>query len=115
MTILITGRYRDGGAEDRMAIRDVHLEYIIANLDRIRFAGALATDDDAGATGMLIAHATDSIEDAKAFMADEPYTKAGLFGEVRYERLRQFIPHPIEPDFLREELVRERRRLGKAP
>ena len=112
MTIVITCTYRSGGADARLAIRDRHLEYVIAHLPGIRFAGALASDDDRDATGMLIALATDDLERAHRFMDREPYHRDGLFAEVRYARLRQFIPHPTSPDFLEEELVRERRRLA---
>lgn len=112
MTILITCRYRDGGADARLAIRDVHLEYIVAHRSEIRYAGALASDDDRDAVGMLIAHEADDFEVAEAFMAEEPYRRNGLFAEVTYARLRQFIPHPETPDFLQQELARERQRLG---
>jgi len=111
MTIVITCTYRAGGADARLAIRDRHLEYIIANLADIRYAGALASEDDREATGMLIAHAAEDIETAQRFMEQEPYRSHGFFTDIRYARLRQFIPHPTTPDFLQEELGRERLRL----
>ena len=113
MTIVITCLYRDGGADARLAIRDVHLAYIVANLADLRYAGALASDDDRHATGMLIAHGTDDLAIAHDFMAREPYHRHGLFAQVAYQRLRQFIPHPTTPDFLVQELGRERQRLRR--
>ena len=65
------------------------------------------------ARGEPIVHATDDLEIARRFMADEPYSRNGLFRLITYRRLRQFIPHPVEVDFLAEELARERVRLGR--
>lgn len=112
MSYLITCIYRPGGEQERMPLRDVHLEYIIENLNRIDYAGALTDDGDHRAIGMFIALATDDRSVALSFMDQEPYTSFGLFESVTYQRLRKFIPNE-NPRFLNEELVRERQRLGK--
>lgn len=112
MPMLLTCYYRSpAAAVERLAIRDRHIEYILRHKEHIALAGAI--DDQSGlAVGMFVGLATESRAQADAFMSDEPYNRARLFGSVRIDHLIQFIPHAYER-FLEEELLRERDRLGR--
>ena len=110
MPMLLTCYYRSPAAsQERLAIRDRHIKYILQHRPRIILAGALS-DDDGRAIGMFVALATESRGEAEAFIAAEPYRQADLFSHVGIERLTQYIPHD-NARFLEEELERERKRL----
>lgn len=109
MPYLITCRYMPGGAERRLEIRDMHIEYILRHRVLITLAGAILNNDGT-AGGMFVALGVESASEADAFIRDEPYNRAGLFETVSLDLLKQFIPHSNE-NFLNEELERERIRL----
>ena len=102
MPIALDCRYRPRGAEDRLAIRDVHLKYMIAKRDAVLSGGASMSGESI--IGMYVLLATDEPEQADAFLANEPYTQAGLFSEIRRTVYRDFIPEPYE-GFLAELLA----------
>ncbi len=112
MSWLVSATYRPGGAQARLAIRDRHLEYLLARAAQLRFGGALLDDGDPPTvTGMFVAIEAGSRDDVQRFVDDEPYRRAGLFDTVTIVRLQQFVPH-ADPDFLVNELRRERARLA---
>lgn len=112
MPYLVTCIYLPDAATTRLGIRDLHIRYILDNLAKIDYAGALSSEDGKESIGMFVALKTDSIEQARQFLAQEPYTLAQLFGSVNFARLHCFIPHD-DPHFLLDELKRERTRLAK--
>jgi uncharacterized protein YciI len=99
--------YRPGGAEDRLPIRDVHIEYMIANRQWLEQGGALMSADGAIVEGMFLVLRHESREQVEAFLAGEPYTHAGLFGTVTIELFDRFVPH-ADPDFLEKLLIAAR-------
>ena len=105
MPVAIECIYRPGGAEERFTIRDVHLEYVIANRHKILAGGPLHIGETTA--GMYLLLTTGDLEEAQAFSAIEPYTKAGLFVEVRFTVVEGFIPEPRE-GFLQDLLVAAR-------
>ncbi|WP_153141672.1 hypothetical protein [Paraburkholderia agricolaris] len=112
MPVLIACYYRSPlAAQQRLAIRDRHIEYILQHKESIAFAGAIC-DAQNQPTGMFVALKTDLGSDADDFIVGEPYNRASLFESVRIDRLMQFIPHSNE-SFLEEELQREKMRLGR--
>jgi len=94
MPIAIDCRYRPGGAEDRLAIRDIHLEYMIANKPWVIAGGAAMQGPQV--VGMYLLLATGEMAEAEAFLDQEPYTRAGLFAEVRKTFFEGYIPEPHE-------------------
>lgn len=90
-------RYRPGGAEDRFAIRDVHLEYMMSVQKRILAGGACM--EGCTVVGMYVLLATEDALQIDEFLASEPYTQAGLFNEIRRTVFTAFIPEP-SPNFL---------------
>lgn len=70
---------RPGAAELRQRVRPEHKAYLAQVADRIAFAGPLTDDDGQTMVGSLLAIDFDSREAARAWLADEPFTRAGLY------------------------------------
>jgi len=68
-----------GSGELRQRVRPEHKIYLAAIADRIAFAGPLMADDGQTMTGSLLAIDFDSRAAAQAWLADEPFTRAGLY------------------------------------
>lgn len=100
--------YRPGGAEDRLAIRIPHLEYMIAALPIKLFGGAILADDGS-AIGMEVILRVPDRAAAERFLAAEPYARAGLFERVEITPVRPMVP-PGDGTRLHAELARERAR-----
>jgi uncharacterized protein len=106
MLTVVRCLYRPGGAEERLHIRDVHVEYMIANRGFLERGGALVSKDGA-VEGMFLILRHDSRVAVEAFLAEEPYTRAGLFATTTIECFEQFVPH-ADPRFLDKLLVAAR-------
>ncbi len=83
----------------RKATRPRHIEYLRELIDagRVRFAGphpAIDSPDPgpAGFTGSLIIAEFDSIEDCRAWAAQDPYALEGVFAEVTIKPVLQVHP-----------------------
>ncbi len=63
----------------RQRVRPEHKAYLGAVAGRIAFAGPLTHDDGLQMVGSLLAIDFDSREAAMAWLADEPFTRAGLY------------------------------------
>ena len=74
----------------RMATREAHLAWIGARMDQMKLGGPFldAAGDMAGS--LMIVEATD-LAGAKAFNADDPYTRAGLWERVEIRPFRTTI------------------------
>lgn len=72
---------KPGSAELRLAHRAAHLEYVSARAELVRMGGPLL-DDDGGMNGSLLVIDTPDRAAAEAFLAGDPYAKAGLFERV---------------------------------
>lgn len=92
MATAIHCRYRPGGAEDRLSIRDVHLEYMMAHAGLVLAGGAIVEGDQV--TGMYLLLATDDAARVDALLAQEPYTQAKLFASVERLSVQVFMPEP---------------------
>lgn len=85
--ILTTDR-KDAG-DLRAKTRDVHVQYLTANMHKLLAAGALIDDDGTGGHGGILIVDTDDRKEAEAFAANDPFTKAGLFEKVTVTRWRK--------------------------
>ena len=85
--ILTTDR-KDAG-DLRAKNREAHLKYLDANMSRLLAAGALISDDGTGGSGGILIVDTDDRKEAEAFIAADPFTKAGLFEKVTVTRWRK--------------------------
>jgi uncharacterized protein YciI len=104
MLTVVRCLYRPGGAEDRLPIRDVHIEYMIANRHWVEQGGALMSPDGSTVEGMFLILRHESRREAQVFLANEPYTRAGLFATLTIESFDRFVPH-ADPQFLEKLLV----------
>ena len=73
----------------RASVRERHVAYLEANVHRLLAAGAMTEDDGTGGSGGIILVDTDSREEAERFIADDPFTQAGLFDRVIVKRWRK--------------------------
>lgn len=73
----------------RAELRGVHLDYLDANKHKLLAAGALIEDDGSGGHGGLIIVDTDDRAEAETFIANDPFTEAGLFESVTVTRWRK--------------------------
>lgn len=102
MAYLIHCLYRPGGAQERLAIRRRHIEHMLEWLPRTVFGSAIL-GDGAEPIGMVVALSVDDEAEARRFIDDEPYHRAGLFGVVAVNRLVQMTP-PHTREVLEREL-----------
>jgi hypothetical protein len=117
MATALLCRYRPGGAEDRLAIRDVHLEYMLAHAAGVRAGGAVF--EGTAVVGMYVLLHTDDPGEVDTFLLGEPYTRAGLFAGVERTQVQLFMPEP-HPGLLDRLLVESRElalklRAGRTP
>lgn len=66
-------------AELRLRIRPEHKAYLAQKAEQIAFAGPLVAEDGQTMIGSLLAIDFDSLSAAQAWLADEPFTRAGLY------------------------------------
>ena len=71
-----------GASALRDAVRPEHRAYLAGVAGRIAFAGPLVADDGVAMIGSLLAIDFASREAAMAWLADEPFTRAGLYAGV---------------------------------
>lgn len=103
MSYLVHCVYRPGGAQDRMAIRRVHIQHMLEWLPRTVFGSALLNEDGSQHIGMVVALDVATREEALRFVATEPYCKAGLFQSITVNPLVQMTP-PYTRELLEREL-----------
>ena len=70
---------KPGAAALRQRVRPEHKAYLGAVAERIAFAGPLTHDDGVAMIGSLLVIDFPSREAAMRWLADEPFTRAGLY------------------------------------
>ena len=73
---------RSDAGDLRLRMRPEHKTYLAAMADRIAFAGPLTQDDGQTMLGSLLAIDFEDRAAAERWLADEPFTKAGLYQAV---------------------------------
>lgn len=73
---------KPGASELRQRVRPEHKAYLAAVAERIAFAGPFTTDDGQQMLGSLLAIDFASREAAQAWLAAEPFTRAGLYAST---------------------------------
>jgi hypothetical protein len=89
MPYAIVTQDKPEGAQIRAAARAAHIEYLTAHKDKLLAAGALIDDDGTGGHGGILIVDTDERAEAERFIAEDPFTKAGLFAKVTVTRWRK--------------------------
>jgi uncharacterized protein YciI len=99
MWYLILGADVDDSLAARKQARPAHLERLQAlhAEGRLKLAGPLPAIDaedpgEAGFTGSVIVAAFDSIDDARAWAADDPYVHAGVYDTILVKPYRHVFP-----------------------
>lgn len=83
---------KPGAAELRQRVRPEHKAYLAAVADRIAFAGPLTHDDGVAMIGSLLAIDFPTREAAMAWLAGEPFTRAGLYAGVEVQAFVNLWP-----------------------
>lgn len=73
---------KPGQGELRQRMRPEHKAYLATMAERIAFAGPFTHDDGKTMLGSLLAIDFDSRDAAHAWLAQEPFTKAGLYAST---------------------------------
>jgi len=79
---------KPGMAEARAAIRQTHLDYLARHESVVVLGGVTYGADDAKDGSVWIVNLPD-LAAAEAFVAEEPFVKAGLFQWVRVRRMNK--------------------------
>lgn len=89
MPYAIQTQDKAGAAQVRADNRAAHIEYLAANKHLLLAAGALINDDGTGGHGGILIVDTEDRKEAERFIADDPFSKAGLFEKVTVTRWRK--------------------------
>ena len=73
----------------RQAHRAVHLDYLRQHAARLVACGAKLNDDGTDQGGGLYIVDTEDRAEAEAFIAHDPFAKAGLFARIQITRWRK--------------------------
>jgi uncharacterized protein YciI len=76
-------------------VRPAHKAYLGAVADRIAFAGPLVADDGVAMIGSLLVIDFQSREAVMAWLADEPFTKAGLYAGTEVHAFVNLWPQKV--------------------
>ena len=89
MPYAIQTKDKPGHGHVRAEVRAEHVAWLEANKDKLLAAGALIDDDGTGGHGGILIVDVDGRAAAEAFIAEDPFTKAGLFESVTVTRWRK--------------------------
>jgi len=99
MWYLILGADVDDSLTARKAARPAHLARLkeLDEAGRLKLAGPLPAIDaedpgEAGFTGSVIVAEFDSLDEAKAWAADDPYVEAGVYDTILVKPYRHVLP-----------------------
>jgi uncharacterized protein YciI len=81
---------KPGVRDLRASVRPDHLAFLAENTSRLLAAGA-KLDDDGNAFGSVYIVDVEDRAAAEAFIHSDPYSKAGVFGEIVVTRWRKAI------------------------
>ena len=81
--------YDAADSEHRQAVRPTHREYLwsLANAGKLLHAGAFADD-----TGALIVYEAESLSEAEAMLADDPFSKEGIIKAAKINEWNRVLP-----------------------
>lgn len=89
MPYLIQTADKPDHGELRASVRPTHLDYLENHKDNLLAAGALLNDDGTGGHGGVYIVDVEDRAAAEEFIANDPFTKAGLFESVVITRWRK--------------------------
>ena len=80
---------KPGVQELRDKLQAEHLAYLDSQLGILLAAGSLRSDDNRSATGGILIVDVEDRAEAERFINDDPFTKNGLFSDIRIDRWRK--------------------------
>ena len=83
---------KPGHLQTRLDNRDAHLAYMKANLEKLVIGGPLQTEDRQSMTGSMLVLDIANRAELDAFLAQDPYAKAGLFESVTITPYKKVFP-----------------------
>lgn len=86
---------KPGAGELRQRVRPEHKAYLAAVADRMAFAGPFVADDGQTMLGSLLAIDFESREAAHAWLANEPFTRAGLYASTTVHAFVNLWPQRV--------------------
>ena len=86
---------KPGAAELRARVRPEHKGYLAAVQDRIAFAGPLTDDFGQSMLGSLLVIDFENRDAAQAWLAAEPFTRAGLYASQAVHAFANLWPHKV--------------------
>ena len=89
MAYIIQTRDKADFGHVRAEWRAEHIKYLDNSRHKLLAAGALIDDDGSGGHGGAIILDTDDREEAEDFIANDPFSRAGLFESVSVTRWRK--------------------------
>jgi uncharacterized protein YciI len=89
MPYLIDATDKPQSEELRVQVRPEHLAFLERNLPRLLAAGAKLRDEGDTGWGSVYILDTEDRAEAEAFIAEDPFSQAGLFGTVAITRWRK--------------------------
>jgi uncharacterized protein len=93
MLFVIEARDKPGALEIRLATRPEHMDYLNGLGDTLVLAGPFL-DDNEKPCGSLVVIKAESLGDAKAIAARDPYVAAGLFATSEVRRWNWSVNKP---------------------
>ena len=99
MLYALIGEDAPDSLEKRLSVRPEHLERVkaLAAVGRVVLAGPFPAIDSpdpgpAGFSGSLIVAEFASLGDARAWLAEDPYTRHGVFARTEVRPFKQVLP-----------------------
>ncbi|WP_374381376.1 YciI family protein [Dongia sp.] len=92
MAFMIYCLDKPNNVETRLANRPAHVEHLTKHESDLISAGPLLTDDGQTMIGSLLVVDFAERSEVDAFLAADPYTKAGLFQSVTVKPYRNVFP-----------------------
>lgn len=89
MPYLIIMKDKPDSAGLRNQVRPVHLEYMTARVDKLLGAFAQVDDANTAVQGGVIVYDCEDRAEVEEFVANDPFSKAGLFESVTISRCRK--------------------------
>jgi uncharacterized protein YciI len=89
MAYAILTQDKPNSAQLRAEVRGVHIEYLKTHQQMLIAAGGLLNDDGSAGPGGILLVDTDDRAVAERFLAEDPFTKAGLFEKTTVTRWRK--------------------------
>ena len=83
---------KPGHLQTRLDNRAAHLDYARSVGAKLVIGGPLLSDDGQTMIGSMLVYDTDDRAELDAFLAGDPYGKAGLFESVTVLRYKKVLP-----------------------